>query len=92
MLNNFSELVMRELEAAWVESTAAQQKLLRNAQSYGQPYLIVDMAQEGGHIMHMSRTAQALTGETVLPMLQHTAVLTISQRFIPRFNCLGLHL
>ncbi|CAL5225785.1 g8560 [Coccomyxa viridis] len=62
VLNNFSELVIRELEAAWVESTAAQQQLLRSAECYGQPYLVVDMAQERGHILYMSSSAQILTG------------------------------
>ena len=74
MLNNFSELVIREMEAAWVESTATQQKLLRSAECYGQPYLVVDMAPEGGHILHMSSSAQILTGEHQGPaMLPRTA-------------------
>ena len=47
-----------------MESTAAQQKLLRSAECYGQPYLVVDMAPEGGHILHMSSSAQILTGES----------------------------
>lgn len=63
ILNNFSELVIRELEAAWVESVTAEQKLVRGAQCYSQPYMIVDMAQDGGHMLHMSRAAQTLTGE-----------------------------
>ena len=73
VLNNFSELVIRELEAAWVESTAAQQQLLRSAECYGQPYLVVDMAQEGGHILYMSSSAQILTGVSRSPAaLQRT--------------------
>lgn len=63
ILNNFSELVICELEAAWIESTEAQKELLRGPQCYSQPYMIVDMAQENGHILHMSREAQTLTGE-----------------------------
>ena len=78
VLNNFSELVIREMEAAWVESTAAQQKLLRSPECYGQPYLVVDMAPEGGHILHMSSSAQILTGERQgRSMLQHTVGLPI---------------
>ena len=65
ILNNFSELVIRELEAAWVESTKAEGTLLRGAQSYSQPYLIADMAHKSGRVLHMSKAAQTLTGEKI---------------------------
>ena len=63
ILNNFSELVTRELEAAWAESTTAEEQLARGARCYRQPYLIADMAQKGGQIMYISKAAQSLTGK-----------------------------
>ena len=65
ILNNFSELVIRELEAAWVESTKVEGPLLRSAQSYSQPYMIVDMTDKGGRVLHMSKAAQTLTGQKI---------------------------
>ena len=72
ILNNFSELVIRELEAAWVESTKAEGPLLTGARSYSQPYMIVDMTDKGGRVLHMSKAAQTLTGEKITRCPFHT--------------------